>query len=98
MIIIFCERISLSSSFFKLRMPGSELHELFLCSVIVSLILIELCNLCHLIICKSEVQDIEIVLYVIDILASRDNYKAHLGVPAEDYLGRTFACPMILPM
>ena len=54
--------------------------------MIISLILIELCDLSHLFVCKSEVQDIQIVLYVICVLASRDYNKAHLGVPAEDYL------------
>ena len=57
--------------------------------MIISLILIEICDLSHLFVCKSEVQDIQIVLYVICVLASRDYDKAHLGVPAEDYLRRT---------
>ena len=72
-------------------MPGGELNELFFGPVVVSLTLIESGDRLHLFVCKSEVQDVQIVPDVIDILASGYYYKSHLRMPAKNDLGRALA-------
>ena len=54
--------------------------------MIVAYALVQLRDFRHLLIGKGKVEDIQIVPDMINILASGDNGKAHLGMPAENDL------------
>ena len=80
---------------FKLGMPGGKLHQLFIRSVIVPVLFVEFCDFRHFFFGEGEIQDVQVVFDMADILASRDHREAHLGMPAEDDLGR--GLPVFLP-
>ena len=59
--------------------------------MIVAPVFIEFCDRLHLVIGQGEVEDIEIILDVIDVLAAGDHDKAHLRMPAQNDLSGCFA-------
>ena len=91
--------ITLKSSFpvnvilfyLKLRSPRGELHELRVGAVVVSLILVERGDLRHLVVCESEVEDVEVILDVSDVFAAGDDNEAHLRMPAQNDLSGSFS-------
>ena len=73
-------------SLFELRSPSGELHQLFICAVVVPLSAIEFRDLRHLGIGEFEIEDVEVIPDVIYIPASGDDGESHLNVPPEDDL------------
>jgi hypothetical protein len=49
---------------FKLRSPCSESCKLLISAVVVADALVKLCDLCHLIVSQAEIEDVEIISYV----------------------------------
>ena len=76
---------------FEGRSPECELDKLFIGTVIIAYALVQLGDLRHLRIGERKVQDIQIVPDVIHVFAAGDHGEAHLGMPAEDDLGRGLA-------
>ena len=81
--------------FLKFQLPGGELHELLIGTVVVALALVQFCDSSHFLGGESKVHDVKIVLDVPNILASGNHDEAHLCVPAENNLGGRF--PVFFP-
>ena len=60
--------------------------------MIITLILIELRNLGHFLICKSKIEDVEVIFDMVNIFAAGDDYKTHLSMPTENNLCTGLAC------